>query len=220
MPTRPPKPATISDRVREASAKRREEQKAGTRDVIFRAAVDLLAERGYEGFSLRRLAERIGYTPTTIYRYFRDKDELVIAVLLEGFAEFSAALRAAVDRSPDPFEQLDHLGRAYVRFGLEHPVMYRVLFMQRADVWQRIPPERLERECGENAFDLLQGAVQRAIATGRTRTKDVEGAALSLWALTHGVVSLSLAMPNMADPAAREKLIEGAFALADLQHRL
>jgi AcrR family transcriptional regulator len=212
MPTRP----TANDRVRAASVRRREEHRADTQALIFRAATELLDAAGYEGFSLRKLAEAIGYTPASIYRYFRDKDELVIAVLLEGYAAFTRALRAAADRADEPFAQLDALGRAYVDFGLAHPVMYRVLFMQRADVWTRIPPSRLEEACGEDAFLILVGAVQRAIATGRTRAKDVEAASLALWALTHGVVSLCLAMPNLADPAARTKMIEGAFTLADL----
>jgi AcrR family transcriptional regulator len=213
----PQKPDTTSDRVRIASAKRREEHKADTREAIFRAAAELLDEAGYPAFSLRKLAARIGYTPTTIYRYFRDKDELVIAVMLEGYAAFTRALAAATARSDDPFEQLDALGEAYVEFGLAHPVMYRVLFMTRPDIWLRIPPERVAAVCGEDSFSLLVGAVQRAIATGRTRTKDVEGTSLALWALTHGIVSLCLAMPNMVDPAERKKMIAGAFAMADLQ---
>ncbi len=211
MPSR----TTLTQRVRSASAKRRAEHKTSTRDVVFRAAAELLDEGGYEGFSLRRLAERIGYTPTTIYRYFRDKDELVIAILLEGFAAFAQALRAAAAETPDPAAQIEALGRAYVRFGLDHPVMYRVLFMQRSDVWSRIPPEQLERECGESAFELLVTAVDRAMSTGAIRARDVQGTALSLWALMHGVVSLCLAMPDLGDEATREAMISSAFSLAE-----
>jgi AcrR family transcriptional regulator len=209
----------LADRVRAASAKRRGEHKLETREVIFRAAVELLDQAGYDGFSQRKLAARIGYTPTTIYRYFRDKDELVIAVMLESYREFTQALAAASGDSLEPFVQLEALGRAYVRFGISHPVMYRVLFMQRPDIWRRIPPERVAAACGQDAFQLLVNAVQRAIGTGRTRTKDVQAASLALWSLVHGVVSLCLAMPELADPAARAGMIEGAFALADLESR-
>ena len=215
MPEKP----TIADRVRRASAKRREDRRLDMHEAIFRAAAELLDASGYDGFSMRVLAERIGYTPTTIYRYFRDKDELVIAVLLEGYGAFTRALTAAVEGAGDPFEQLDALGRAYVEFGLAHPVMYRVLFMQRTDMWQRIPPERLEQACGADAFQLLLAVVRGAVGTGRTRTTDVESTAMSLWALMHGVVSLSLAMPSLADPVARGKMVQGAFTLADLLDR-
>lgn len=213
MPTRP----TSAARVRTASAKRRHDHKLETRQAIFRAAAELLDETGYEAFSLRKLAARIGYTPTTIYRYFRDKDELVSAVMLEGYAAFTRALGAAADRASDPFAKIDALGSAYVEFGLSHPVMYRVLFMQRPDIWLRMPPERIEAVCGSDAFQLLVGAVRQAVETGRSRTTHVENASLALWALMHGIVSLCLAMPRMSEPAERRRMIEGAFALSRMQ---
>jgi AcrR family transcriptional regulator len=213
MPSTP----TSAARVRAASARRREDHKLETRDAIFRAAAELLDGAGYEAFSLRKLAARIGYTPTTIYRYFRDKDELVGAVMLESYAAFTSALGAAADRADDPFACIDALGHAYVEFGLAHPVMYRVLFMQRPDIWLRMPPARVEAVCGADAFQLLVSAVECAVGTGRSRTKNVESASLALWALMHGIVSLSLAMPALAEPAQRKKMVEGAFALSRLQ---
>jgi AcrR family transcriptional regulator len=203
--------------VRLASAKRRHDHKLETRDAIFRAAAELLDEAGYEAFSLRKLAARIGYTPTTIYRYFHDKDELVGAVMLQGYAAFTNALRAAADRAGDPFARIDALGQAYVEFGLAHPVMYRVLFMQRPDIWLRMPPERVAAVCGSDAFELVVSAVRQAVATGRSRTTHAENASLALWALMHGIVSLCLAMPRLAAPAERRKMIEGAFALSRLE---
>ena len=208
---------TSTARVRTASAKRRHDHKLETRQAIFRAAAELLDEAGYEAFSLRKLAARIGYTPTTIYRYFGDKDELVSAVMLEGYAAFTRALGAAADRADDPFAKIDALGSAYVEFGLAHPVMYRVLFMQRPDIWLRLPPERIEAVCGSDAFQLLVSAVRQAVETGRSRTTHVESASMALWALMHGIVSLSLAMPRMSEPAERRKMIEGAFALSRMQ---
>ena len=217
MPSKP-RPTTTAARVSAASARRRADHKLETREVIFRAAVELLDAAGYDAFSLRKLAARIGYTPTTIYRYFRDKDALVIAVMLEGYAAFTRALSTASAGAGDPFARLDALGEAYVSFGLAHPVMYRVLFMQRPDIWLRMPPERVEEACGADAFQLLVDAVQRAVATGKTKSKDVEGVSLALWALTHGIVSLCLAMPNLAEPAARKAMIAGAFDLANLRY--
>ena len=207
---------TLSGRVRAASARRREARRLETRDVILRAAAGLLDDGGYDGLSLRQLAARIAYTPTTVYRYFSDKDELVGALLVEGYAAFTRAMGAAAESASDPFDQLHAMGQAYVEFGLAHPVMYRVLFMQHPEIWRRIPPERVEAACGAYAFQLLVSAVQRAIATGRTREKDAEAASLARWALMHGVVSLCLALPHLADPSTRERMVEGALAMASL----
>ena len=210
-------PASTADRFSKLNPTRRDRQKLETREAIFRAAVELLDEAGYDAFSLRRLAARVGCTPTAVYRHFRDKDELVSAVMMDGYAAFTRSLREAGTHSSDPFVRLDALGQAYVEFGLAHPVMYRVLFMQRPDIWERMPPERVESVCGSDAFALLAGAVRGAVATGRSKTHNVEGASLALWALMHGIVSLCLAMPRLAAPAERRKMIEGAFALSRLQ---
>jgi AcrR family transcriptional regulator len=210
-----PKPPTTTQLAREASARRRDEQKTGLREVIYRAAADLLVESGYSAFSLRKLAARIGYTPTTIYRYFRDKDELIMAITMDGFEEFGRTLAAAASSVNDPFERMQALGRAYMRFGLDHPVLYRVLFMQRSDVWQKVPPDRM-RHGGPDAFGVLVQAVHACVATGRTRSKDVEGLALASWAVVHGAVALSLTMPFM-NPDLVHKMTESALRLADLQ---
>src|SRR5215204_1082920 len=132
MPKPPSEAVSLRRRVRASSRRRRDDERVSVRKLIFSAAEALLLEGGYEGFSLRQVAERIGYTPTTIYRYFPDRDTLVFALTDEGFREFGARLAEAA-RVADPVEAVGALGRAYVRFGIEHPVYYRLMFMQRPD---------------------------------------------------------------------------------------
>ncbi len=124
---------TREGRVRAASRERRAAQKQELREAILAAASELFLERGNDGFSLRGVAERIGYSATTIYLYFADKDELLFAVVDEGFQAFTAALTAAVESVSDPLAKLEALGRAYVEFGLSHPAHYQLMFMQRPD---------------------------------------------------------------------------------------
>src|SRR5262245_38488480 len=123
-----------AERVRHASRERREQQKEGLRRTILKAAGELFLESGYEGFSMRRVAERIGYSATTIYRYYEDKDDLLFAVVHEGFVEFAQRLAAAAEDAASPLKRLEALGQAYVRFGLESPIYYQMMFMQRADL--------------------------------------------------------------------------------------
>ena len=104
-----------------------------------------------------------------------------------------------------------------MRFGLDHPVLYRVIFMQRFDIWRRVTRKHGSKD-RPDAFELLVETVSACVATGRTRSKDVEGTALALWALVHGVVALALTMPFANDDMTR-KLTEGAFGLADLEMR-
>src|SRR5262245_25023610 len=120
---------TQAHRVRQASRARREQQKEDLRRVILDAAGALFLEQGYEGFSMRRVAERIGYSATTIYRYYEDKDDLLFAVVNEGFSEFARQLTEAAENVSNPLKRIEALGQAYIRFGLENPVYYQMMFM-------------------------------------------------------------------------------------------
>jgi AcrR family transcriptional regulator len=199
-PGRPDQAPTLSRQVLEASQRRRAEQRDGLRRRIHRAASDLLLEEGYAAFSLRRVAARIGYTATTIYRYYADKDDLVFSIVREGYEALVQTLRAADRESYDPFEQLRALGRAYVRFGVEHPVHYRIMFMQRPEFWDHAP--LAERGGRERALAALREVVDRCIATGDTRDRDGEALSLALWSALHGVVAMALATPFVDESAA------------------
>ena len=74
--------------------------------VILDAATQLFLRHGYRDFSLRQVAAAIGYTPTTIYLYFEDKDDLLFHVAMEGFRHFGAMLQAGYDAGATPMERL------------------------------------------------------------------------------------------------------------------
>jgi AcrR family transcriptional regulator len=202
MATTTERPATLARRVSESSQRRRQEQRASLSGRIHRAASDLLLEGGYEALSLRKVAARIGYTATTIYRYYRDKDELVASVVREGFESFERALVAAEDSAADPFEQLRAVGLAYVRFGIENPIPYRTLFLHRPELWERRIADAPHAH--DAALAVITRVVDRCIATGETRDRDGAVVALAAWATFHGVVSMTLALPVLAAVAADE----------------
>src|SRR5438034_11365227 len=103
---------TQAERLRKAIRHRQAQEKQELRQAILAAAGELFLEQGYERFSLRKVAERVGYSPTTIYLYFRDKDDLLFTVVDEGFERFSQQLAAAAESQEDDWERLISLGRA------------------------------------------------------------------------------------------------------------
>src|SRR5262245_44384644 len=171
-----------------SSQTRRERQRLQLRQAILNAAGELILERGYESFSLRQVAERIGYSATTIYLHFKNKDALVAAVIDEGFGRFLRSLQA-VD-TPDPLERLADLGRAYVRFGLANRVYYQLMFMQRADLLSFGSPQHQPERAA--TFELLVDSVRAALPAGVLRPADPLTASQVLWAGVHGVVALAL----------------------------
>ena len=174
---------------------RREREREEIRSQILDAARELFDTEGYEHVTMRRIAEDIEYSPTTIYNHFEDKDDLVRALCEEDFARLHQVFNE--EHPPaDPVEWIRRLGRAYARFGLELPNHYRFMFMT---------PHKKEKlgptSAGEQSFEMLRVAVERAVATGQFRRLDPNTMAQVLWSSLHGVVALLITIPQELWPS-------------------
>src|ERR1700739_2308856 len=107
---------------------RREREKSETRGKILDAARELFVSEGYEGVSMRKVAEKIEYSPTAIYVHFADKNELFHELCRQDFARLMEVMKSA-EMSSDPVEQLRQIGRNYVAFGVNFPNHYIFMFM-------------------------------------------------------------------------------------------
>lgn len=156
------------------------------RTSILDAASRMLVENGYAGLSMRKLAGSIGYSATTIYHHFDGKDGLFHALVDEGMERLGAELRGAlVGMSRDTNERMERLCRAYVRFGLDNPEYYEVMFIAHPGAAGRYPPEKYRRARAN--LDLFADVLTEAGAPDTT-TARVE--ATVIWAVLHGTVSL------------------------------
>lgn len=171
------------------------------RGAILAEATRLFREHGVDGFSMRQIADAIGYSATTIYLHFKDKNHLMYAVCESGFVEFGASLSAAAASESDPRERLRAIGRAYVDFGLTHPLHYEVMFI-RPKEWAIGPmtDATVGTERGDpESFAGLVVAVQAAVDAGVFAGTIHDGAsarevAMRFWAASHGVVALAISM--------------------------
>ncbi len=170
------------------------------REEIIDATERLLIEKGdQDAVSIRAVADAVGVTPPSIYLHFADKNDLIFAVCERHFARFDAVLQEARDAHEDPVQSLLACGHAYVRFGLENPEQYRILFMtkpqQTPDSWTA------EKVMGSAAFEHLVEAVAEAIeAIGVQPRPDPVFVSISLWSIAHGITSLLLTHPNFPWP--------------------
>jgi len=189
---------------------RRAREKRFLRQEIMDAASELFVREGYENVSMRRIADRIEYSPTTIYLYFKDKAELLESICPETFAKLVQRLTKILEQPGDPIERLKRGLIAYVEFGLENPHHYRSTFMtplpDEVDHLKYVKPE----SAGIQAFDILRRCVYDCIATGKFKVKDAELASQTLWAGVHGVTSLWITHTHF--PWVRkQELIEGTI---------
>lgn len=156
---------------------------------ICEVALRLFAERGYTGVTLRSLAQELGCSPMTPYRYFRNKEEIFAAVRAAAYRNFAEEQLRALAVSGDPVSQIFAVGEAYLRFAVERPNDYRMMF----ELDQPDPTGYPEvSEAQELSFQPVRSAVAEAIDAG-VLEGDVETVAHILWAGVHGLSSLALA---------------------------
>jgi len=154
------------------------------------AATRLFARDGYEAVTMRSLAEALGVSAMTPYRYLAGKEALFGLVRSEAFRRFADRLEAALARAgADPLTRLRRLKRAYVAFAVDEPDAYRIMFELRQP--DPVGVDELAVQ-SRRSFGALHRTVAEAVAAGALEGDPLTLAHL-LWAGTHGLVSLHLA---------------------------
>jgi AcrR family transcriptional regulator len=184
---------------RTAPGPRRERARRGEGDrlraEILEATQTLLESGGgAHAVSIRAIAQAVGCTPPSIYLHFTDKAQLLLEVCRSNFERMAAETSRAVDGIEDPAEALKAVGRAYVRFGAEHPEQYRVLFMERPP--EDIVPMVLTQLDDVTGFAQLLSTSRRCVAAGLFASDDPVAVACVLWAVVHGLTSLLITKPS------------------------
>jgi len=153
------------------------------------AAEQLFAEHGVENVGIRQLAQALGCSPMTPYRYFRDKDEILAVTRAAAFDRFAEAIEAAGASTGDPVARAVAVGRAYIGFALGQPNAYRLMFDLTQPGEENYPD--LAR-AGERARRTMTAYIEVLVADGLL---DGDPVLLghAFWAAVHGVVSLQLA---------------------------
>jgi AcrR family transcriptional regulator len=177
---------------------RRLREKQGIRDEILEAARTLFVKEGYENVSIRKIAEKIEYSPGTIYLYFNDKAEILAQISEETFSRLERKLTAINgEEGTDPLDRLKRGLRAYIEFGLENPNHYVITFVQGA----------IQCSSGARCFGELMTGVGRAIEAGLINGEDSVEISQALWAGSHGLTALLITCSEFPF-VERERLVE------------
>ncbi len=174
---------------------RQSREQAAVRERILSAARELFIAHGYDAVSLRKIAASIGYTAPALYTHFPDKSALMLALCQQDFATF-AAVFARLNKVVDPIVRIRRGGEAYLRFAMEHPNHYRLMFMTPVPIGVEPDAECLppQDDPDLDSYAFLHSAVQEAMDLGRFRPeyKDAQLLTQIIWATLHGVVSLEI----------------------------
>ena len=170
---------------------RRSRAKDELRRKILDVATTLFIEEGYESVSMRKIADRIEYAPSTIYLHFRDKVDLVASICIEAFSELDRRLDAIIDQGLPPMDTLRLCLRDYIQFGLDHPSSYVFVFCTPPSVFKDLDAAGFEaiHGCAMGSFQRLRTGIQACMDAGGIPPGDVESVSQSTWLLTHGITS-------------------------------
>lgn len=157
--------------------------------ALIDTALVMVTEEGTWSFTLREVARRAGVSHAAPYNHFADKTELLAEVAALGFQALGRAMETAARRARTAEQALLRIGIVYVRFGVENPAHYRLMFGAELADRERYPALQ---QAADATFAALTGALERGQATGGVRRGAVREQAVSAWSLVHGLTMLLL----------------------------
>jgi AcrR family transcriptional regulator len=180
---------------------------------ILAAAKQLFLSDGYEAFTTRKLAARVGLSQTGLYVYFASKEELLDTLCRQSFVTLREDFRHALAGAGEGVSRLRALGLAYIQFGLTHPDEYRLTFLEGPGLKKMRDPAPEEdaatspHGAGGNVFLMIHAELARLAEAGALRPVDLNVATHTVWFGLHGLVSTFIARPGYLR-ADRDALIE------------
>jgi AcrR family transcriptional regulator len=184
------------------------------RAELLAAAEKIFTVSGYEGATIRKIADEVGVSSTALYMYFQDKSQIMLEICVHALEQLYIQLEAITVERTDPLARVRGILEVMLRFGFEQPTAYQLLYcVAPKDINERrnevIAP--LSRSC----FMRAQQSVEAAVAAGQLR-QDMPPRAMTeaLIASCHGLIGMRLANPHApwSDPQQMTKvLLDGLF---------
>jgi AcrR family transcriptional regulator len=159
--------------------------------ALIDAAVALISESDVKSLSLRQVAKKVGVSHAAPYRHFEDKTALLAVVAAEGFRDFTNYLKGGVATAPDdPRQQLTATGQAYLRFALDRPAHFQVMFGEFPIFESKYEPLI---KVSNQSFQVLIDVIESGQRQGVFRPGDAHQMGLCAWSQVHGLALLLLA---------------------------
>jgi len=179
----------------------------GLQRLILDTARELLTSTGYAQLSMRNIANKIGYSATSIYLYYENKDELVHALIDEGVDLLYDHLHKAHESASGADARLRAMCVAYIAFGMERPMYYEIMYVLHPEYIKRYPAEKYRK--ARRILELLAQTIEDGAQAGVFFEADSMLSANLTWTQLHGVVTLlsSERVDKRIDP---QTLMDGA----------
>lgn len=183
------------------------------RGEILLAAAKIFNSQGYDGATIRRIADEVGLSSTALYMHFRDKDEILVEICEVAMEKLLSLASEIADRQTPAVDRVRGMIEAYIQFSLAEPSTYRLVFCSNG---RHLSPrsQDLVEKLGERCFGKLLAVVTEIADAGRLRKGTPSSAAQVIWAAGHGLASLLVTQPDRNWAPANElaqTMLDGLF---------
>lgn len=167
------------------------------RGEILQAAERIFIAEGYQGATIRKIADEVGVSSTALYMHFRDKDEILLEIC-DGAIEQLLAINVEISARPiDAVARVRLMLDAYMRFALENSNAYQLVFCGPSGAVSEVKQQQTQA-LGDRCYERFISVVREIGASGRLRTGNVDSASQSMWAACHGLVALVITKSSFA----------------------
>lgn len=190
MPVSSPQPQQPAEKHHQESAAPRNGSSIPLRRQILQVSRKLLLEKGFDRMSMRKIAASVGCSATSIYLYFKNKDDLLHALIEEGFEMLHQNLTQVYEGVPDsrPDAGIEGLCREFIRFGMENPEYYEIMFQLHPKHMRRYPVEKYRK--ARRNIDLIMHSLQQGHEQQLFYIPDARLVANVILSTLHGGISL------------------------------
>jgi AcrR family transcriptional regulator len=194
---------------------RRTRRRLALRESIVEAAHAILRDEGLGALTMRRIADAVDYAPASLYAHFANREALLTELCRQGMASLRLALEEAIAGVREPRARLVALARGYVRYALERPETFRLMFMENGALTKQIF-EAVGDDDGLRALGLIGSALGELRACGAIRkSASVPRLTDLVWTFVHGIATLRLGCPSMPSTADADLIATGIATIVD-----
>lgn len=182
-------------------------QKEQTRANILKAAKQIVKQEGWQGLSMRKIADKIEYTAPIIYEYFSNKEAILQELTCSGFVLLARELEAAKTKAETPACQLENMWMAYWEFALKNKEMYQLMYGVQMTCCAQSTPE------SDGPYDLISGAIAELMGVNDPEEEVIMQKYFTFFSVIHGLISINMIGNGLSDEINKQILKDAITGL-------
>lgn len=195
------------------SNERQLRKKEEVRKLILDASKHIISKDGVQALSIRKITKAIEYSPAIVYHYFKDKNEIVDAIMSEGFGKIIASINSVERNEKEPEKEIKEVFMNYIRTTLEYPEEYKAFVLNDdPTILKRITILKQGITEIRPTLKALKENIQRGIDLGRYSPRDAELTAQIIWTSISGLLGRIIIEKDVPKEQI-DRLIEHQFAM-------